>query len=304
MARHNFRPLDGILLLDKPLGMSSNKALQEARFLFRAEKAGHTGSLDPLASGLLPICFGEATKVSGFLLDSDKRYLTRARFGMVSTTGDEEGEKVVVNPEPAVSATALQHVLPQFRGDIRQVPPMYSALKKDGQPLYKLARQGVEIEREARAVSIHRLDVLEQAADSALFDVQCSKGTYIRSLVEDIGDVLGCGAYVSMLRRVDVVPFGHYPMYTLDALRALAEQGQPELDAVLLPIDAALPAFAALNLAEAQVQSIQQGQKLRMPADANTPAEGIVRLYNPAGHFIGLGELHHSILQAKRLLAY
>ncbi|HPY39247.1 MAG TPA: tRNA pseudouridine(55) synthase TruB, partial [Thiolinea sp.] len=157
MARRTFRKLDGILLLDKPLGLSSNKALQDARFLFAAEKAGHTGSLDPLASGMLPLCFGEATKVSGFLLDSDKRYLTTAHFGYTSSTGDDEGEKQLIHANPQVTAEALEAVFAQFRGEIQQIPPMYSALKKNGQPLYKLARQGIEIDRPARTVQIHEL---------------------------------------------------------------------------------------------------------------------------------------------------
>lgn len=302
MARRNFRKLDGILLLDKPLGFSSNKALQDARFLFAAEKAGHTGSLDPLASGMLPLCFGEATKVSGFLLDSDKRYLTTARFGYTSSTGDDEGEKQLIHSNPQVNAEALDTIFAQFRGEIQQIPPMYSALKKDGQPLYKLARQGIEIERPARTVQIHELKLVDCSADTATLEVHCSKGTYIRTLVEDIGAALGVGAYVTMLRRTMVSPFESYPMYALADLQMFAQQGQEALDQLLLPLDRALMQFPELMLSEAQAQLIQQGQKLMLDAK-----EGTYRLYKSGTEsvtFIGLAELSGSQLKAKRLLAY
>lgn len=300
MSRRRFRKLNGILLLDKGLGVSSNKALQDARFLFQAEKAGHTGSLDPLASGMLPVCFGEATKVSAFLLDSDKRYLTTATLGYVSTTGDAEGEKLNPRPIPEISDAMLEAVLAQFRGEISQIPPMYSALKKDGQPLYKLARQGVEVERAARAVTIHSLQVLSRTADTLTLDVVCSKGTYIRTLVEDIGEKLGCGAYVSMLRREAVEPFGALRMYTLEELRALAEPDPEVLDALLLPLDAALPHIPALTLAEAVIVRLRQGQKVRTDdADAE-----LLRLYSEFGEFIGLGEASNGVIIPRRLLAY
>lgn len=288
-------------MLDKPLGMSSNKALQEARFLFAAEKAGHTGSLDPLASGMLPVCFGEATKVSGFLLDSDKRYLTTACFGYISSTGDEEGEKQLIQAHPHLTAEKLEAVLTQFRGEIQQIPPMYSALKKDGQPLYKLARQGLEIERPARTVYIHELKLLACTANSASLEVHCSKGTYIRSLVEDIGKALGVGAYVTMLRRTMVAPFAMDSMHALVDLAALAQQDSAALDQLLLPLDQALQHFPALSLTEVQVQFIQQGRKLSLDAEA-----GLYRLYKQAepSIFIGLGELSDHQLKAKRLLAY
>lgn len=300
MSRRRFRKLNGILLLDKALGVSSNKALQDARFLFQAEKAGHTGSLDPLASGMLPVCFGEATKVSAFLLDSDKRYVTTATLGYVSTTGDAEGEKLNPRPIPAFTDTDLEVVLAQFRGEIQQIPPMYSALKKDGQPLYKLARQGVEVERAARSLTIHSLQVLERTADTITLDVVCSKGTYIRTLVEDIGERLGCGAYVSMLRRESVDPFGAFRMYTLEELRVLAEQGSEALDAVLLPLDSALPQVPALTLADATVQRLRQGQKV---GTGDADAE-LLRFYSESGEFIGLGEAIRGVLIPKRLLAY
>ncbi|PID48644.1 MAG: tRNA pseudouridine(55) synthase TruB [Proteobacteria bacterium] len=298
--KRHFRKLNGILLLDKALGVSSNKALQDARYLFQAEKAGHTGSLDPLASGMLPVCFGEATKVSGFLLDSDKSYITEAHLGFNSSTGDAEGQKVAVAEVPLLNAEILDQILKPFRGSIQQIPPMYSALKKDGQPLYKWARQGIDVERAARSVHIHTLRLVDFSVDRLLLEVCCSKGTYIRSLVEDIGAALACGAYVSMLRRTVVSPFQGQRMYTLAALHALAEQGQEALDAVLLPVDAALPHLAALHLQEAQVLKIRQGQRLNVSA-----AEGIVRLYeNHTQQFIGLGECQAGVLRAKRLLAY
>jgi len=290
-------------LLDKPLGMSSNKALQEARFLFAAEKAGHTGSLDPLASGMLPLCFGEATKVSGLLLDADKRYITTARFGYTSNTGDEEGEKQLVQAHPNISSEKLEAVLAQFRGEIQQIPPMYSALKKDGQPLYKLARQGIEVERVPRTVVIHELKLLDCSADSAVLEVQCSKGTYIRSLVEDIGTTLGTGAYVASLRRTAVSPFNSLPMYRLETLTALKDQ-QARLDELLLPVDQALTHLPALALNESESRLIQQGRKIVL--ESNTQP-GLYRLYkkiNEQAQFIGMGELSNKVLRVKRLLAY
>ncbi|MDQ5769452.1 tRNA pseudouridine(55) synthase TruB [Thiothrix subterranea] len=299
MSKRRFRKLNGILLLDKGLGVSSNKALQDARFLFQAEKAGHTGSLDPLASGMLPVCFGEATKVSAYLLDSDKRYLTTATLGYVSTTGDAEGEKLNPRPIPEISDALLEAVLAQFRGEISQIPPMYSALKKDGQPLYKLARQGVEVERAARAVTIHSLQMLSRTADTLTLDVVCSKGTYIRTLVEDIGEKLGCGAYVSMLRRESVEPFGASRMYTLEELRAL-EKYPEALDALLLPLDVALPHLPAITVAEAVIVRLRQGQKVRTDdADAE-----LLRLYSEFGEFIGLCAAINGVIIPRRLLAY
>lgn len=298
--RRRFRKLNGILLLDKPLGISSNKALQDARFLFKAEKAGHTGSLDPLASGMLPVCFGEATKVSAFLLDSSKRYITTATLGAVSTTGDAEGEKLKQRPVPEFTDTQLAEVLAQFTGDIQQVPPMYSALKKDGQPLYKLARQGVEVEREARTVQIHQLKLLAHTATELHLDVSCSKGTYIRSLVEDIGEALGCGAYVSMLRRESVTPFENQTMHSLDSLHELAQQGQDALDTVLLPMDQALPHVPSWQVDPTQVQRLRHGQRLLIEqADCE-----LLRLYDEQQHFIGLGQINKGLLAVKRLLAY
>jgi len=300
LARRSFRKLNGILLLDKALGVSSNKALQDARFLYQAEKAGHTGSLDPLASGMLPICFGEATKVSGLLLDSSKRYQTTATLGFVSTTGDEEGEKLKARAIPALSSAFLESVLSRFRGSIQQIPPMYSALKKDGQPLYKLARQGLEVERKPRQVTIYQLQLLGFSENSLQLDVVCSKGTYIRTLVEDIGEALGCGAYGSRLHRVSVDPFAEQTMYSLQSLREVASQAATDLDHLLLPIDAALPHLPRLDLSEEWVARLQQGQRIKVDlADSE-----LLRLYSPTQTFIGLGTIQHHLLLAKRLLAY
>lgn len=301
MGRRRFRPLNGILLLDKSLGVSSNKALQDARFLFAAEKAGHTGSLDPLATGMLPVCFGEATKVSAFLLDSSKRYVTTAVLGAISTTGDAEGDKLNYRPVPPLSDAELERLLDTFRGDISQIPPMHSALKKDGQPLYKLARKGVEVEREARKVSIYSLSVLERTENTLTLDVTCSKGTYIRSLVEDIGEAMGCGAYVSMLRREAVAPFEGQKMYTLDELKALAEQGMDVLDTVLLPMDAALAGLPSLVLDNEAVMRLRQGQRLSYPEQADC---SLMKVYTDQREFIGLVYVQGGIVNVKRFLAY
>ncbi|HRJ53370.1 MAG TPA: tRNA pseudouridine(55) synthase TruB [Candidatus Thiothrix moscowensis] len=300
MGRRKFRPLNGILLLDKALGVSSNKALQDARFLFAAEKAGHTGSLDPLATGMLPICFGEATKVSAFLLDSDKRYITTASLGYVSTTGDAEGEKINPRPVPHLTDTALESVLDKFRGNISQIPPMYSALKKEGQPLYKLARQGVEVEREARNVVIHSLQVLARTDDTLTLDVVCSKGTYIRSLVEDIGESIGCGAYVARLHREFVMPFGGQKMYTLEELRNVAEQGMDALDQLLLPMDQALPDVPSMTLDDGQITRLRQGQRLFFPGQMDSE---LIKIYSTAHEFVGLACVQTQVLMVKRLLA-
>ncbi|MEZ5538221.1 MAG: tRNA pseudouridine(55) synthase TruB [Thiolinea sp.] len=314
MSRRNFRKLNGILLLDKPLGASSNKVLQDVRFLFQAAKAGHTGSLDPLASGMLPVCFGEATKVSAFLLDADKTYITTAQLGAVSDTGDAEGVLSEPQPVPEFSVADIEAVLERFRGDIDQVPPMYSALKKDGQPLYKLARQGVEIERQARPVTIHDLVLQDYSADTLSLSVRCSKGTYIRTLVEDIGNALGCGAYVAMLRRTEVSPFNGLPMHTPDSLRERFGQGGLEaLDELLLPLDCALPHLPELMLSDEHLLRLRQGQRLSVREFAELLPEttvingGLVRVYEQTGQsplFAGLCEVEGAALKPKRLLAY
>ncbi|MHA3080441.1 tRNA pseudouridine(55) synthase TruB [Acinetobacter sp. ANC 5502] len=226
------RPISGVFLLNKPLDISSNAALQKVRWLYRAEKAGHTGALDPLATGLLPICLGEATKFSHYLLESVKRYQTTVKLGQTTTTGDVEGEILQQRPVPELTPEKIEHVLEQFRGDIQQVPPMYSALKKHGKPLYELARQGIVIEREARPITIYQLQLIEFTQDSLTLDVICSKGTYIRVLGEDIGEALGCGGYLSALHRTATGHFDLIPSYTLPYLESLTEA---EREALLLP---------------------------------------------------------------------
>ncbi len=242
------RNVSGILILDKPRGMSSNQALQKVRWLLNAEKAGHTGSLDPLATGVLPLCFGEATKFSQYLLDADKGYETVTQLGVTTTTGDAEGE-VVERREVTVGRDEIEALLPRFRGEIKQIPPMYSALKKDGQPLYKLARAGEVVEREARSVNIARLELLALDNAQLRLSVACSKGTYIRTLVEDIGRELGCGGHVAELRRTQAGPFALAQAVSLETLeQAHAEGGSEALDqlpAAFRQRPAALAAAAA-----------------------------------------------------------
>lgn len=299
-TKKNFRKLSGILLLDKPLGMSSNQALQRVRHLFKAEKAGHTGSLDPLATGMLPVCFGEATKVSAYLLDSDKTYQTTAQLGETRATGDAEGDVLQARAVPDLNAVDLPALLEAFTGDIQQVPPMYSALKKDGKPLYALARQGIEVERKARPVTIHDLQLLAQRETALDLSVHCSKGTYIRTLVEDMGEQLGCGAYVSMLRRTAVTPFSG-AMHTLESLQHLAEQGLEALDALLLPIDHALPHLPTLTLDAAGIECLRHGQRRRVDNVADTE---LLRVYSDEGVFVGLAHVAAGVLSPKRLMSY
>lgn len=292
------KPLDGIVLLDKPLGLSSNAALQRTKRIFNARKAGHTGSLDPLATGVLPVCFGEATKVSSFLLDSDKRYTTTAALGETTSTGDKEGDVLQVRDIPGLSTDTIEAVLAEFRGDIEQIPPMHSALKHEGTPLYKLARQGVSIERKVRHVHIYELNLVSFTDDSITLDVKCSKGTYIRTLVQDIGERLGCGAHLSYLRRTEVTPFASHTIYTLEALEAHAEAGT--LSDTLLSVDAAIPHWPMLALSESDTKRLCNGLKVERDDVPDAPG---IRLYDPAGKFLGVGQRHASgQLAAKRLM--
>ncbi|OOG22208.1 tRNA pseudouridine(55) synthase TruB [Thioalkalivibrio denitrificans] len=282
------RDVHGIVLLDKPEGYTSNQALQRVKYLFRARKAGHTGSLDPLATGLLPLCFGEATKVSGFLLDADKHYRTRCRLGITTETGDAEGVVLRERPVPVLDAATIESALEAFRGPIRQVPPMYSALKHEGQRLYDLARRGEEVERAPRDVTIHELTCLSATEDSLELDVRCSKGTYIRTLVEDIGERLGCGAHVVELRRLGLSPFEAPAMVTLEQIEARAGEGDAALDALLTPIDAALVHWPAVTLDRDSAYYLGQGQAVFVPG---APTAGMVRIYGPGGVFLGMGEI-------------
>lgn len=288
------RNISGILLLDKPPGMSSNAALQKVKWLFQAAKAGHTGSLDPLATGLLPICFGEATKFSQFLLESDKRYQVIAKLGVRTETGDSEGEVVSERAVPELTEPALERVLDQFRGEIEQVPSMYSALKHEGQPLYKLARQGIEVERKARKITVYELQLLSLEADSFSLDVSCSKGTYIRSLVEDIGEQLGCGAHVTSLRRLEAGPYNAAQMVNIDQLQQCAEESGPEaLDQLLLPLDSSVKDWPSVDLTDNTAYYLQQGQPVQV---SQCPGDGWVTLYQLSKEgdgkaFIGVGEI-------------
>lgn len=292
MGRHhkkNQRRVNGILLLDKPTGLTSNAALQQVKKLFRARKAGHTGSLDPLASGLLPICFGEATKVSAFLLDADKHYLVDMKLGERTTTGDAEGEVVEQRPFDGVTERQLLQAMAGFDGEIEQIPPMYSAVKHQGQRLYKLARQGVEVEREPRTITIHDMQLLELAPPLATIRVHCSKGTYVRTLVEDIGEALGCGAHVADLRRLGVGPFDDSKLLTMTELEnRYAEAGEAGLDALLLPMESGLAGWPDVRLTADAAFYLRQGQPVLVP---KAPTSGLVRLYEGETRFLGVGEI-------------
>ena len=296
-SQSHLDPVDGILLLDKGLGISSNRALQQIKHLFNARKAGHTGSLDPLASGLLPLCFGEATKLSQYLLDSNKRYLTTFKLGETTTTGDSEGD-VIAQKEVNITRQQIESVLKKFRGVIEQVPPMYSALKKDGQPLYKLARKGIEVERKPRTVEIFDLSLLAFDADLLTLDVHCSKGFYIRSLAFDIGEALGCGAYVTELRRTAAGKFDVSDAVKIEQLEKMDSQQRLQQ---LMPVDAGIDDMPRVSLAQDASHYFRQGQMVR--AD-EVPQAGLVRVYSENVCFIGIGEaLEGSRIKPKRLLS-
>jgi len=287
--RHsNMRRVNGILLLDKPAGMTSNAALQAAKRLYRARKAGHTGSLDPLATGLLPLCFGEATKVSGFLLDADKRYRVTCKLGERTTTGDAEGELLESRPVDGVTGARLKEVLAGFVGEIEQVPPMYSAVKHKGERLYKLARQGVEVEREARRIMIYSLLLAEFHTPWFEIEVHCSKGTYVRTLVEDIGETLACGAHVTALRRLGVGPFNASQLVDMATLEARAAESMTALDKLLLPMESGLSQWPGVRLSGDAAFYLRQGQPVLVP---QAPTEGWVRLYEGESRFLGMGEI-------------
>lgn len=252
------RPISGVFLLNKPLGISSNAALQRVRWLFRAEKGGHTGALDPLASGLLPICLGEATKFSHYLLDSNKRYLTTIQLGHSTTTGDVEGEILLEKAVPQLNEVNLQQVLAQFIGDIQQVPPMYSALKKEGRPLYELARQGIEIEREARPIHIYDIQLLSFTEQSLTLDITSSKGTYIRVLGEDIAKALGTYGHLTYLHRIQTGHFELNPSYTIEYLESLTEQ---QRETLLLPVYASIDHFPKIQVPEGRAEYFSRGME-------------------------------------------
>lgn len=289
------RPIDGILVLDKPTGMTSNAALQTVKRLYAAAKAGHTGSLDPLATGVLPLCFGEATKFSQYLLNADKTYRSTFVLGVTTASGDIDGEVLESRDASHLTQEIVEAVLAQFRGDIEQVPSMFSAIKKDGQPLYKLARQGIEVERAARAVTIYELRIEafrpalnESNAEVDIF-VHCSKGTYVRSIAEDLGKALGCGAHVSKLHRVQSGPFSEADSVSLLTLESLkSHDAFAEMDALLRPTTLALGTLPKVVLAEAAGFYLRQGQPVLVP---KAPTQGLVQLQLATGEFIGVGEI-------------
>ncbi|CUX97038.1 tRNA pseudouridine(55) synthase TruB [Candidatus Hoaglandella endobia] len=288
---HRGRDIDGILLLDKPIGLSSNYLLKTIKWLFRAKKAGYTGTLDPLATGMLPICLGEATKFSQYLLDADKRYRVTTRLGERTDTSDAEGKIVSVRPV-VLDKARLVMSLEAFRGAFFQVPSMFSALKYQGRPLYEYARQGIEIAREARPIEIYSLQLLHWNLTQLVLEIHCSKGTYIRTIIDDLGERLGCGAHVQVLRRLTVARYSTARMITLDALLAIdtnMPETQVQLDALLLSIDSAVADMPAVHLPPDIAARVQLGQKVAI----TTPLEaGLVRLTEGQfRHFLGIGEI-------------
>lgn len=314
MARRNKgRAINGILLLDKTKGVSSNHILQVAKRLYNANKAGHTGALDPLATGMLPICFGEATKFSQFLLDSDKSYRVKAQLGVRTNTSDAEGE-IVSQREVTVTKEQILVEMEYFRGETLQVPSMFSALKYQGKPLYEYARQGIEVPRKARSIQVYQIELLAHTKDSIELEVHCSKGTYIRTIIDDLGERLGCGAHVTELRRLSVANYPAQQMVTLEQLMELARaneasqtQGLPldysELDALLLPMDTALMDLPQVKLIPELAHLAQQGQAVQV---LSAPNDGLLRLYNAVTQqFLGIGELDdQGRVAPKRLVVY
>ncbi|GAA6944176.1 tRNA pseudouridine(55) synthase TruB [Helicobacter pylori] len=301
--RKRGRDIHGVFLLDKPQGMSSNDIMQKVKRIFQANKAGHTGALDPLATGMLPICLGEATKFSQFLLDADKRYLVTAKLGERTDTSDAEGQ-IVETREVKVKTPEILTALEQFRGDILQVPTMFSALKHNGKPLYEYARQGITVEREARPITIFELNFIQYNAPYLTLEVHCSKGTYIRTLVDDLGEALGCGAHVTMLRRTAVADYPTEKMLDWHALQSLAEQQDLSLlDALLLPMDTAVAKLPALTLNESQTQGIGFGQRIKF--DNSNRLQGQVRLFSHENRFLGVAMIdENNVIRPQRLVVY
>lgn len=283
------RAVNGILLLDKPAGISSNRALQLAKRLFNADKAGHTGSLDPLATGLLPICFGEATKIAGYLLGSRKAYAARCRLGTTTTTDDADGEIVLTRPVPELDDAVIDAALAHLRGRIVQVPPAYSAIKQGGVPLYKRARRGEDVVVPSREVEIHDLKLERREGDVLDLHVECGSGTYVRSLARDLGESLGCGAHLTTLRRLWVDPFREPVMHTLDELeRAAGEGGTAALDRLLLPLERGLTGLPALTLSDADAQRLRHGQRFSIPGHAPMP---LCRALDAQGRLLALAQV-------------
>ncbi|MEE4410653.1 tRNA pseudouridine(55) synthase TruB [Serratia plymuthica] len=293
--RRRGRDIHGVLLLDKPQGLSSNDALQKVKRLYNANRAGHTGALDPLATGMLPICLGEATKFSQFLLDSDKRYRVIARLGQRTDTSDADGQIVQERPVNFTQAQ-LDAALDSFRGDIKQVPSMYSALKYQGKKLYEYARQGIEVPREARSITVYELQFIRWEGDELELEIHCSKGTYIRTITDDLGELLGCGAHVIYLRRLQVATYPIERMVTLEQLNALLEQAQAQdiapgelLDPLLMPMDSPVENYPEVNLLPVVAGYVKQGQPVQV---AGAPASGMVRMTEGEERkFIGVGDI-------------
>jgi tRNA pseudouridine55 synthase len=283
------RQVNGILLLDKPPGLSSNDALQKVKRLFNAKKAGHTGSLDPIATGMLPICFGEATKFSQFLLDSQKIYYVTARLGVTTKTGDSEGQEIAVKPVVGVTHLRIQQMLSTFLGESMQVPPMHSAIKHNGRPLYELARRNIEVERKARPITIYSIELDTFSENEFSFSVHCSKGTYVRTLVEDVGALLNCGAHVIGLHRVSVLPYGGTGMITLPQLEEIAKNsGHDGLSRLLLPVQSSVEIFPAVKLSTSAAFYLRMGQPVRSGLPVKS---ALVRLFSDDEQFLGVGEM-------------
>ena len=299
MAKKKGRDLHGIILLDKPQGGSSNGVMQQVKRYFQANKAGHTGALDPLATGMLPICFGEATKFSQHLLDADKCYLVTAKLGERTDTSDAEGEVIAVK-SVNVDLAQIKEALPHFTGDLQQVPTMFSALKHQGKPLYEYARAGITVEREARPITIFSLEFIEYQAPYLTLSVHCSKGTYIRTLIDDLGEYLGCGAHVTMLRRTKVANYPYSAMVTMEQLGQLAQQQDfAALDALLLPMDTAIADLPQIMLSLEQAQKLIFGQRIKLEP---SPAAALYRIYDENIRLLGVAEVINSVLHPRRLV--
>lgn len=295
--RKKGRDIHGIVLLDKRQGISSNKALQEVKRLYNANKAGHTGSLDPLATGLLPVCLGEATKVSAYMLDDDKQYQTVIQLGVMTDTGDVDGTVLEQKEVPQISQEQLLACLAQFTGEVEQIPPMYSALKYQGKKLYELARQGITVERKARKITIYAIECLDFGNDLLTLDVKCSKGTYIRTLAEDIGHSLGCGATVKELRRTAAGQFKLENALTIEQLQGL--ENDAVLQSQLIAVDKPLQLIPAFTISQSDANLVLQGQQISVPKEGVAP--GLCRLYQQQ-QFLGLGEvLMNAKIQPRKL---
>lgn len=307
--RRKGRPINGVILLDKPTGISSNDALQKVKRIYFAEKAGHTGALDPLATGMLPICLGEATKFSQFLLDSDKRYRVIAKLGERTNTSDSDGEVVETRPV-GVTLEKLEACIEKFRGESDQVPSMFSALKYQGKPLYEYARKGIEVPRESRKITVYEIILHRFEGDEVEMEVHCSKGTYIRTIVDDLGEMLGCGAHVTMLRRTAVAKYPYEKMVTLEQLNELLEQAHREeiaprelLDPLLMPMDTAVEDLPEVNLIPELADMVQHGQPVQV---LGAPEQGPLRLtMGEERLFIGVGEMNDDgKIAPKRLVVF